>query len=79
MGVRVEVITTANIRSMMIPLFEHWVNTVGQGKLPGHIYYFRDGVSEGQYEQVLQQELFDMKRAIKEKYPAADVRLSFIL
>lgn len=71
-------ITTANIRSMMMPLFEHWVKTVGQGKPPGHIYYFRDGVSEGQFEHVLQQEVYDMKNAIKDKYPAAVVRLRFI-
>jgi len=35
---------------------------------PSHIYYFRDGVSEGQYAHVLNQELSDMKAALAETY-----------
>jgi eukaryotic translation initiation factor 2C len=61
-------ITTANIKSMMMPLFKHWIATVGMGKGPQHIYYFRDGVSEGQYMHVLEQEVRDMKAAIKEVF-----------
>ena len=61
-------ITTANIKSMMLPLFDHWIKTVGGGQGPRHIYYFRDGVSEGQYAHVLEQEVNDMKKAIKEIY-----------
>jgi eukaryotic translation initiation factor 2C len=34
-------------------------------KAPQHIYYFRDGVSEGQYQQVLDMELVPMKEAVK--------------
>lgn len=38
-----------------------WVSTVGtvkgQKKAPTHLYYIRDGVSEGQYLQVLEQEV----------------------
>lgn len=69
-------ITTANIRSMMMPMFNHWVANVGGGRPPAHIYYFRDGVSEGQYEHVLQQEVHDMKNVIQEKYPGLNVRLA---
>lgn len=67
-GHRVEMITTNNIRTMMLPLFEQWIQKVGGGRGPGHIYYFRDGVSEGQYSQVLNNEVKDMKDALGEKY-----------
>ncbi|KAE9369735.1 Piwi-domain-containing protein [Stipitochalara longipes BDJ] len=69
-GHRVEMITPGNIRSMMIPLFEQWVAKVGGGRGPQHIYYFRDGVSEGQYSHVLNNELSQMKEALVEKYGA---------
>jgi eukaryotic translation initiation factor 2C len=66
-GKRVEMIGKANIKSMFMPLFRQWVNKMGCG--PTHIYYFRDGVSEGQYIHVLEQEVTDMKAAIDEAYP----------
>jgi len=62
-------ITTANIRSMMMPLFNGWVKNIGGNNVPHHIYYFRDGVSEGQYVHVLEQEVKDMKKVIMEQYP----------
>lgn len=67
-GHRVEMITEGNINSMMMPLFHRWIQQVGGGKGPQHIYYFRDGVSEGQYSQVLEQEVTHMKKAIDAKY-----------
>src|SRR4051812_22709710 len=75
-GHRVEMITTRNIKSMMVPLFQIWIKEVGGGKGPQHIYYFRDGVSEGQYTHVLEQEVKDMKAALIETFgpPAANVR-----
>lgn len=73
-GHRVEMITTTNIRTMMMPLFAHWIKTVGDNQGPAHIYYFRDGVSEGQYTHVLEQEVKDMKKVISETYgPKAKV------
>jgi eukaryotic translation initiation factor 2C len=70
-GYRVEMITPTNIKNMQIPLFEKWVEQVGGGKGPQHIYYFRDGVSEGQYLQVLNQEVKVMKNALAERFGAA--------
>lgn len=67
-GHRVEMITPNNIRGMMLPLFEQWISNVGGGRGPQHIYYFRDGVSEGQFTHVLNNELTDMKTALSEKY-----------
>jgi hypothetical protein len=61
-GVRVEMIATRNIEDMLRPLLMEWSMNTGQGQLPKHVYYFRDGVSEGQYQNVLKQEVADMKR-----------------
>ncbi|KAI9929068.1 hypothetical protein ASPWEDRAFT_128423 [Aspergillus wentii DTO 134E9] len=60
-GDRIEIIARANIEIMLTPLVREWMSTVGEGRAPDHVYYFRDGVSTGQFEQVLQQEVFDMK------------------
>lgn len=77
-GIRVEMISPNNIKNMMMPLFRHWVSKLGQGKVPQHIYYFRDGVSEGQYMHVLDREVADMKRVIAEDYPETAASVSTI-
>lgn len=41
-------------------------------RLPQNIIVFRDGVSEGQYQKVLDVELASIRDAIKEIYPASD-------
>jgi eukaryotic translation initiation factor 2C len=43
-----------------------------KGHLPENILIYRDGVSEGQYEIVLDQELPLLRKACKESYPASD-------
>ncbi|KAI9830214.1 MAG: hypothetical protein M1826_005016 [Phylliscum demangeonii] len=68
-GKRVEMIHSTNIRTMVVPLVGHWIRTVNNGNAPQHVYYFRDGVSEGQYQHVLRREVADMKAAFKEKMP----------
>ncbi|RDW67854.1 eukaryotic translation initiation factor-like protein 2C 2 [Coleophoma cylindrospora] len=80
-GHRVEMITEGNINSMMMPLFHKWIQHVGGGKGPQHIYYFRDGVSEGQYSHVLEQEVTHMKKAIEAKYGqnAKDIRWTVVI
>lgn len=66
-GRRVEMITPNNIKTMLVPLVKQWANNPKLGgTTPQHIYYFRDGVSEGQYSQVLNQEVVNMKEAIVE-------------
>ena len=55
-GKRVEMITEENFKSMFAPLARHWASNFG-GRPPQQVYYFRDGVSEGQYAQVLMYEV----------------------
>lgn len=65
-GKRVEIITEANWNSMLTPLATQWVSTVGGGRVPGTIYYFRDGVSEGQFVHVMQQEVPHIKGVLSQ-------------
>lgn len=55
-GIRTEMITLANWRDLLLPLMREWSSNVSGGRLPQHVYYFRDGVSEGQFIQVLNEE-----------------------
>lgn len=75
-GHRVEMITEANIEGFFGFLLPEWVKQVGGGNLPMHIYYFRDGVSEGQYSHVLDQEVADMKKMIEKLYPGKGKNVS---
>lgn len=80
-GQRVEMISTANIKEMISPMLMNWMMNYNGGQLPRHIYYFRDGVSEGQFQHVLQQELRDIKHVIKgmnnDKTPNVSLHGSF--
>ena len=58
-GDRVEMITTWNWDKMLLPLFQEWRHKMG--RVPQHIIYMRDGVSEGQFQHVLQLEWKDIK------------------
>ncbi|CCU74167.1 argonaute/ago1/eukaryotic translation initiation factor 2c [Blumeria hordei DH14] len=67
-GRRVEIIGRNTIENQMLPLVNQWVKNVGQGKLPTQIYYFRDGISEGQYSHVLKNEVDVMKEMLEKKF-----------
>ena len=60
-GYRVEMIQSDVIQSVLRPLIQHWMEEVSKGQIPKHVYYFRDGVSEGQYGPLLKREVADMK------------------
>ncbi|KXT16422.1 hypothetical protein AC579_5117 [Pseudocercospora musae] len=68
-GYRVEMINTDIINNELKPLLQSWMQNVGGGKVPQRIIYLRDGVSEGQYQHVLQQEVNDMKQLLKQAGP----------
>ena len=54
---RNEIIAPGNIRTILEPMARWWCSCVGQGRVPRWVMYFRDGVSTGQYQQVLQTEI----------------------
>lgn len=60
-GHRVEMITTENVTKFVVRLLRTFRQSTGQ--IPTRILYFRDGVSEGQYSQVIENELKDIKNA----------------
>lgn len=64
-GHRVEMISEANMRNMLKPLISQWMVQVGAGRVPMQVYYIRDGVSEGQFAHVLNQEVPHIKSIIE--------------
>jgi hypothetical protein len=50
-----------------------WANR-NQGKFPENIVVYRDGVSEGQYDTVIEKELPLLKKACETIYPASDTK-----
>ncbi len=78
-GHRVEMITTGNIDKCLGKLFRYWMTDVGSGALPKTILYFRDGVSEGQYQHVLDQEVRDVKALCKSINPKVDPKFLVIV
>ena len=60
-GSRVEMITSANIEQFLLLFVQRWMEHAGEGRMPVNCIYFRDGVSEGQYQHVINQELKDIK------------------
>ncbi|KXJ89453.1 piwi domain-containing protein [Microdochium bolleyi] len=67
-GHRVEIIQPALIHGNLARLLRHWVKI--NGCVPKHLYYFRDGVSDGQFQQVIDREVKEIKRMFKnEKMP----------
>ncbi|KAF2730445.1 Piwi-domain-containing protein [Polyplosphaeria fusca] len=60
-GNRVEMVTTDNIDKHLGNMAKKWMQRLGRGLPPKRVLYIRDGVSEGQYAAVLEQEVRDMK------------------
>lgn len=60
-GHRVEMVTTANIEDHFGYMAKNWMQRLGKGQPPKRVIYIRDGVSEGQYAAVLNEEVRDMK------------------
>ncbi|KAI9728343.1 MAG: hypothetical protein M1828_003743 [Chrysothrix sp. TS-e1954] len=74
-GSRVEMISPENWQKMFKPLARKWIENISGGKFPDTVYYFRDGVSEGQYAHVVEQEAASIRRVLMSLSPNAKDRV----
>lgn len=65
-------------KGMMKSHLQKWMKA-NQNQLPESIIFFRDGVSEGQYQAVLDNELRALKDAARELVPNANMKVTFIV
>jgi len=63
----------ASLGDMLKSRLHLWTKN-NKGTYPENILIYRDGVSEGQYDTVLDQELPLLRKACKESYPASDTK-----
>lgn len=59
-GYRVEIVQPQTMQYLFGKMVRYCRRT--NGCAPSHVYYFRDGVSEGQFSHVLEIEIKEMKR-----------------
>ncbi|OTA96575.1 hypothetical protein M434DRAFT_8770 [Hypoxylon sp. CO27-5] len=64
-GWRTETVMATTMHSMLPKLAKHWASV--NGTTPQHVYYLRDGVSEGQFQNVLDEEVSEMRRIFREQ------------
>ncbi|KAK7957172.1 piwi domain-containing protein [Apiospora aurea] len=62
---RKEIVDEDIMRSLLVDQAANWLKR--RGKKPQHILYFRDGVSEGQFEGVIETEAMAIKRIVTER------------
>lgn len=65
-GYAIEILQPGNMHSMLGPLAIKWRKK--HNVMPKHVFYVRDGVSEGQFAHVMQYEVAEMKKVFKKSY-----------
>ncbi|KAI0968439.1 Piwi domain-containing protein [Xylaria arbuscula] len=63
-GYRAELLQSTTSHGMFTPLLRFWMNT--HKVAPQHVYYFRDGVDEGQFQGVIEIEVSGIRRVFRE-------------
>ncbi|KAF4126056.1 eukaryotic translation initiation factor 2C [Geosmithia morbida] len=66
---RMETVHPANLHMFLDLLYAVWCKG-HNGATPGHVMYFRDGVAEGQFAQVIDREVDEMKRWFRSRKKA---------
>lgn len=77
-GNRVEIISTNIINTKLKEMVKMWAQNFA-GHTPQQVLYFRDGVSEGQFQFVLNQEVADMKQMFKEINPKVEPKFTVVI
>ncbi|CAK7272864.1 Protein argonaute [Sporothrix epigloea] len=65
-GYRQEIVNPARMTSMFDGALRKWCETLNC-KVPSHVFYFRDGVSEGQFTQVMDYEVSELKKIFERR------------
>ncbi|KAI0448637.1 Piwi domain-containing protein [Xylaria acuta] len=63
-GRRQELLQSTTCHGMFPPLLRRWIGI--HKTAPTHVYYFRDGVDEGQFQGVIETELNEIRRIFRE-------------
>lgn len=63
-GYRVEILTPANIKSIFPSAVRRWCQK--NNRAPEHVFYFRDGVAEGQFAHVMENEVKEIRKVLEE-------------
>ncbi|KAG8165758.1 hypothetical protein KVR01_004310 [Diaporthe batatas] len=60
----------SDLTSMLKQALQNWINIGRHASLPENVLVYRDGVSEGQYQTVYDEEVPRLRQAFAEMYPA---------
>ncbi|KAJ2982189.1 hypothetical protein NUW58_g6496 [Xylaria curta] len=75
-GWRQEILQSTTSHEMFPPLLKHWMSI--HKTAPQHLYYFRDGIDEGQFQAVIETEVNEIRRAFRD-CNAANPKITVII
>ncbi|SPO38920.1 related to argonaute protein [Pseudozyma flocculosa] len=64
-------------QSMFAGHLQRWKKRAN--RLPASVVVFRDGVSEGQYQSVLDHEVYALKKAVRQVEPKGEVKVTYVI